>query len=146
MKAVTAVLIATTVGAVGALVSGAEFLEVLLPGGLPIGNAVAAVAMCAAPASAFALSQPHTRLRRVAAATVVAAGAWLPVSVILAGNLTLNFSGVAGTVWLALTVVTSSAALGTFAAGLLLCLLGRGRTFRRAPAAAEQRTPGGAPR
>ena len=82
------------------LFSGAPYLETELPGGLPLGNAVAAIGLCAAAGSAVMLSARRTVLRRVAAASLAGAAAWLPVSIALAGNLALNFGEGHGVAWL----------------------------------------------
>lgn len=81
------VLIVVAGGAIFSLVSGAPYLEVLLPGGLPLGNALAAIGACAAAGAAIALSQPASLLRRFSVASFAAALAWLPISVAPAGNL-----------------------------------------------------------
>ena len=94
-----------------ALVSGGAFLELALPGGLPIGNALAAVALCAPAAAAVALSRPATVLRLFSLASLSVACAWLPVSIGLAGNLALNFSGARGQAWIWMSVAAISCAL-----------------------------------
>lgn len=96
------------------LVFGAPYLEALLPGGLPFGNALTALGLCAAAGAAVGLSARGTALRAVSLAFLLATVAWLPVSILLAGNLALNFGGGRGTVWLVLTVAI---AIG------VLCLL-----------------------
>src|SRR5262249_12242525 len=87
------------------LASGAAILEFPLPGGLPFGNLLAAAGLCGAAAPTALLSAPRSLLRRVSAAALVAALAWIPLSVVLAGNLALNFSSRLGAAWLAGSVL-----------------------------------------
>lgn len=112
------------------LASGATYMELLLPGGLPLGNAVAALGLCAVAGAAMALSARETAVRAVAAAALAGAALWLPVSVLLAGNAQLNFSGERGLAWLALSAVVAAAVTGSLlwavAASALAALRHRG--------------------
>lgn len=98
--------LAITALAVASLASGAAFLGVPLPGGLPLGNALAALGLCAAAGAAIGLGRAGTLPRAVAIAALLVAAAWLPVSVMLAGNLALNFSGGRGQAWMAISLAT----------------------------------------
>jgi ABC-type uncharacterized transport system permease subunit len=53
----------------------------------------------------------------------VAAIAWLPISVALAGNLALNFKGPHGIAWLGLSLATVLAVLGSLAWAVVRLLL-----------------------
>lgn len=119
-------LIIITVGAIYSLVSGAPYLETPLPGGLPIGNVIAAVAFIAPAGAALALSRPGTWLRRFAATSFLVALAWLPMSIVLAGNLELNFNGSGGFIWMNFTLAIALAAFGVLAWALISRLF-RGR-------------------
>lgn len=101
------VLLAATALVVLALVMGAPLLLWDLPGGLPLGTALAALGLCAPAAAAVLLSPPGSMDRRLAQVALVAGIAWLPVSVLLAGNLRLNFTGDRGFTWLVLTGTTA---------------------------------------
>lgn len=105
------ILLAVTVFAVFSLVSGAAYLEAPLPGGLPFGNALTAIGLCSAAGAAIWLSRPSTILRAMSMGSFVAAAVWLPLSIALAGNLVLVFSGGYGTAWLWISVGTASAVL-----------------------------------
>jgi hypothetical protein len=79
--------------AVGGLLSGRPWLgDPTHLSGIPAGNLLAWVAAVALPVAARMVA-PAGRLRQLAAALVIAALAWLPVSVLLAGNVALNFQG-----------------------------------------------------
>jgi hypothetical protein len=114
------------------LVSGASYLETMLPGGLPLGNALTATGLCAAAGSAVGLSARRTALRLVSVASLVGAAAWLPASIALAGNLTLNFHGGRSGAWLALSIVIIAAVLCALGWALAAVLLAR---YQRAGAA-----------
>lgn len=88
MKGLLALALLAVAGAsMASLVPGAGYLGVALPGGLPLGNAIAALGLvCLARAS-----------------------------VALAGNLLLNFAGWRGSVWLGFSLVIHVAALCTLA-------------------------------
>lgn len=94
-------------GSLAALVSGSAFLEAPLPGGLPVGNLLAALTCSALAATAVGLSRPGTVVRHFSVVSLVTALAWLPVSIGLAGNAALNFSGVRGQAWLWLSLATA---------------------------------------
>ena len=122
---VAALLLAIAAACILSLVFGAYYLEIPLPGGLPIGNALCAIGPCAAAGSAVVLSPRRTARRLVSVASLLGAAAWLPVSIALAGNLALNFQDGRGEVWLAFSAAV--AALVFFALGwaLVAALLAR---------------------
>lgn len=114
MKALTIlVLLVIFVVSVSSLFSGASFLGTALPGGLPLGNAIAALAVVSAAAIAVLLSPSESTVRVVALVVFCAAMAWLPISIALAGNLPLNFTGWRGSVWIGLSLVVSLSVLCT---------------------------------
>jgi hypothetical protein len=82
------------------LILGASYLDAKLAGGLPVGNVLTAIGLCAASAAAIGLSTRGSALRSVAVVAFVLAASWLPLSIALAGNLELNFSGSRGDIWL----------------------------------------------
>jgi hypothetical protein len=110
------------------LTLGAPYLEALLPGGLPLGNVLAAASLCSVAGAAAGLSVRGTAMRTVALAFLAAAVAWLPVSIMLAGNLSLNFSGGRGTAWWAFSLIVAIGVLITLFSALVISLLAR---FRR---------------
>ena len=95
-----------------AMPSGPGWPEWPLPGGLPLGNLSAALALLGWPAAAALLARPGSAARRFALIAFALSLAWLPVSATLAGNVALNFSGQRGTAWAVLT-------LGVAAGGLV---------------------------
>jgi len=112
MKALTALaLLAVSVVSTALLVSGSDRLGTVLPGGLPAGNALSALALVSLAAIPLVLGKPGSALRKVGRIVFMAAVAWLPVSIALAGNLFLNFSEWRGTVWLGFTATVHLAAL-----------------------------------
>ena len=88
------------------LVKGAAYLVWLLPGGLPFGNVLTATGLTSAAVVALVLSKPDSVLRWIAIASIVLSVLWLPMSVRLAGNLSLNFDGTNGSAWRYYTLVT----------------------------------------
>jgi len=100
---------------IGVLISGVSYSEWVLPGGLPLGNLLAALGLCCLAGSACKLNRVGTVRHRISRAVLVATLLWLPVSIALAGNLELNFTGSRGTAWLVLSVGTAIAVLGSFA-------------------------------
>ena len=105
------ILLMIAVASVVSLVSGASFLGTPLPGGLPAGNAIAASGLVSPAVLAVLLSSRGSLLRVVAFGSLGAALAWLPVSIALAGNLALNFTGWRGSVWLGFSFVVCLAVL-----------------------------------
>ena len=88
------------------LVKGAAYLVWLLPGGLPFGNALTATGLTSAAVVALVLGKPESVLRWIAIVSIVLSVLWLPMSVRLAGNLSLNFDGTNGSAWRYYTLVT----------------------------------------
>jgi hypothetical protein len=129
-KLIAATLLAIAALTVVALASGATYLEAMLPGGLPLGNALAALGLCAVGGAAVALSAQETALRTMAVASLIAAAAWLPVSIVLAGNLALNFGGERGLAWVILSLGIVVLLLISFIWTLGAALFG---IYRRAP-------------
>lgn len=105
-------LLAGTGLVVLALGQGWEGLTWPLPGGLPLGNLLVALALCAPAVAAQLLSAPGTAGRRLALGALVAGAAWLPVSVLLAGNLNLNNFGDRYSTWVIFTAITAVLVLG----------------------------------
>ncbi|MGN6512383.1 MAG: hypothetical protein ACTHKZ_02250 [Lysobacteraceae bacterium] len=125
------VLLALGTAAFASLLSGADFLEATLPGGLPAGNAAAALGLGACAGAARAMG-PRGSLARAAAGLALLGGiAWLPVSVALAGNLALNFEGWRGTTFLAWSVLVLATVLGSLGWALLAAVVARCRPARR---------------
>jgi hypothetical protein len=122
-KPVVAVLLAVSVFAVLSLACGAPYLEALLPGGLPFGNALTALGLCSAAGAAVGLSARGTALRIASLAALGAAAFWLPVSVALAGNLALNLGSVRGQVWIAFSVAIAAGVFGVLVWVLVATLI-----------------------
>lgn len=116
MQKLTAlVLFALAAISIGVLVSGASYSEWVLPGGLPLGNALAAIGLCSLAGSAHNLSPVGSVRRRISQTVLVLTVLWLPISIALAGNLELNFSGSRGTAWLVISSATAIVVLGSLA-------------------------------
>lgn len=107
----TSLLLTGSVVSVGLVMSGVPALEFLLPGGLPLGNLVAAVALACLGAAAWVLAPARGLFRHLAKLTLVASASWLPVSILLAGNLRLNFANGRGDTWLTFTAAVLCASL-----------------------------------
>lgn len=103
-NAIAMLLLAIAAFAIFSLASGADVLGDELPGGLPWGNALAAIGLCAAAGAAVALGKRGTALRAAAWLALAAAATWLPVSILLAGNAALNFTGGRGSAWWAFSL------------------------------------------
>lgn len=111
-RAAVALLACLLAGAgVGALLSGPPWLARSLPGGLPLGNALAAAVLIAPALAALALARPGSALRTASAAALLLAALWLPLSIALAGNVALNFAAGRGTAWLVLTLACAGVGL-----------------------------------
>lgn len=118
-------LVGVAIGSIVALLSGGSFLEWTLPGGLPVGNALVVAALCSLAGAAMALSREGTFARYFAVASLIAAAAWLPVSISLAGNLALNFSGSRGQAWIWFSVATVALVLTALAGATIDHLIRR---------------------
>lgn len=112
------------------LFTGSELLDVELPFAFPAGNIVAAVMLMGIAAVPVLSSAPGSRLRTVAKLTLVAAIAWLPVSMAIAGGMQLHYSGWQSWVWIAYTLALMLAAPVVLAWAMVAALL---RRRRRAP-------------
>jgi hypothetical protein len=121
-KTIIALLLLISGFAAASVAMGAPYLEFVLPGGLPAGNALVAVGLCAAASAAIGLSSRGTWLRTMSMAALMGAVSWLPVSALMAGNLALNFHGKWGDVWM----VFSLAVLVHVAIALSASLLAAG--------------------
>ena len=105
-RIIVAVLLTIVLVAAASLVAAAPYLLWLLPGGLPFGNALTAAGLCSAAVVAFLLSNPGTVLRWAAIVAIALSLLWLPISIGLAGNLSLNFDGTNGLLWRRYTLAT----------------------------------------
>lgn len=105
--------------------SGWTGLENLLPGGLPVGNALSALAMIFAAGAAVLFSIAGSRVRGFSRAALLVAVLWLPASIALAGNLELNFRESTATAWFAFTVLAFVASFGALLVALATSLMRR---------------------
>lgn len=75
------------------LVLGAEGILLLtLPGGLPLGNLLAACAIVVGSAIPLMPSRKSSWLRRTGLVILIAAILWLPIGIFLSGNAALSFN------------------------------------------------------
>ena len=114
-----AALLLVAASSLFAILSGADYLSAMLPGGLPVGNVLAALVFLGMSGAGYLLAKERKVLGRIAAIVLAASVLWLPVSIALARNPSLNFAGWNGTLWFLFTVGLFFAALGVllFAAG-----------------------------
>ncbi len=110
-KYIAIVLLVGAAFALYSLLSGAWYLEAPLPGGLPAGNALAAIGMCFAAWAAIILGPRGAAFRIVSRSALFASVVWLPVSIALAGNPSLNFSDGHGVAWLVFSAITAALVL-----------------------------------
>jgi hypothetical protein len=80
-RTIVTLLLAVAAVALLSLVFGASYLEPILPGDIPLGDALTAIGLCAAAGSAIGLSARRTALRLVSVVSLVGAVAWLVFSV-----------------------------------------------------------------
>jgi len=91
LKTVT-VLLLLTIGCLVTLVLGVEAILLLsLPGGLPMGTLMAAVAIISASLIPVVKPNSASFLRRAGWILVSASVLWLPLGIYLSGNAALNF-------------------------------------------------------
>ena len=112
--------------------SGADYLEWRVARGLPLGNLLAAAGLAGLAALAVELSRQSSVLRAASWVSLGLAVAWLAVSIALAGNLELTFSGDRGTHWVGLILGIAAVVLVCVAGGVALRI---GDRLRRASAA-----------
>ena len=117
--AINFVLITVAVASFGALFFAPEYFAPYRIGGLPVLNAITPLGLCTAAAAAIRLSPGGSVLQALSVAALVAAILWLPLSIGLAGNLRLNFSGTQGDRWIWMNLFTFPIVLITFAWALL---------------------------
>ena len=116
-----------------AILSGADYLSAMLPGGLPLGNVLAAAVFLGLSGAAYLLAKQRKVLGRIAAIVLAASTLWLPVSIALARNASLNFAGWNGTLWFLFTIGLFFAAIGTLMVAVAVNLY----SLRKAKSAAK---------
>lgn len=127
------VLLLLSAFSIYAILSGADYLNAMLPGGLPLGNVLGAVIFLGISGAAYLLAKQRKVLGRIAAIVLAASILWLPVSIVLARNASLNFAGWNGTLWFLFTVGLLFAAIS-----ILLVAVGANLySLRKAKAKAE---------
>lgn len=111
-------LLSVAAGCLFPLLSASPFLVVLLPGGLPLGTLLAAGFFAALGVAGVPLAPPGGHARRLAWICAALACAWLPVSMLLAGNAALNFASPWGDLWLWFSGCLVLLALASMAVGV----------------------------
>ena len=81
------------------LMSDAPWLEQVRPGGMRLGYVLAAVCMCTTAGASFRISAPDTALRIFSVGSLIAAATWLPISMLLAGNMAASYDADGGLEW-----------------------------------------------
>ncbi len=129
MKAAVGIPVCLAIAGVAGwlLFSGSELLDVELPFDFPAGNIAAAVMLVGLAAIPVLSSMPGSRLRAVAKATLVAAIAWLPVSMAIAGGMQLSYSGWQSWAWMIYTLALLLAAPVVLGWAIVAALLQRRR-------------------
>ena len=117
--AINLLLIATAITSFGALFFAPEYLVRYRISGLPILNAITAIGLCTASAAAIRLSSRGSVHEALSVAAFIGSILWLPLSIGLAGNLNLNFSGTRGDTWIWMNLFTFPIVLITFVWALL---------------------------
>lgn len=102
-SAALVICVAVAIAAGWLLFSGSELLDVALPFDFPAGNIAAAVVIVAIAAIPVVSSATGSRLRNFAKVALVAAIAWLPLSMAIAGGMQLHYSGWQAWLWMAYT-------------------------------------------
>lgn len=128
-----AALLLVAASSLFAILSGADYLSAMLPGSLPVGNVLAAMVFLGMSGAGYLLAKERKVLGRIAAIVLAGSVLWLPVSIALARNASLNFAGWNGTVWFLFTVGLFFAALGV----LLFAVGAAVRSARKAKSAAK---------
>lgn len=93
------------------LVTGSSVLSVKLPGGLLVGNAFAAASLLLLIFMFCFLMRGVKRFKLLRTYTLIGAFSWLPVSMVLAGNLNLMFDDFKFVLWVLYSLL------------LILCLI-----------------------
>jgi hypothetical protein len=129
MKAAVGVLVCLAIAGFAGwlLFSGSELLDVELPFDFPAGNIAAAVMLAGLAAIPVLASAPGSRLRAFAVTTLVAAIAWLPVSMAIAGGMQLHYSGWQSWLWITYTLALLLAVPVVFGWAIVAALLQRRR-------------------
>lgn len=129
MRTAVGILVCLAIAGVAGwlLFSGSELLDVALPFDFPAGNIAAAVMLAGLAAIPVLASVPGSRLRAVAKATLVAAIAWLPVSMAIAGGMQLHYSGWQSWLWITYTLALLLAVPVVFVWAIVAALLQRRR-------------------
>lgn len=89
-----------------------------------------AIGLCAAAGAAVGLSTKGTALRLASLVALCGAVAWLPVSILLAGNLELSFSGDRGLVWMVFSLMVLLDVVSALAWALIASLIAVRKTRR----------------
>lgn len=98
-------LLGSTVFATASLINGADYL-LWSVGPFPLGNVLVVLGLVGAPAAAWLYAGPQRWLRRFCIFAILLALLWYPISILMSGNLYLNFSGDRGEFWWVMTVAS----------------------------------------
>ena len=90
-----------------------------------MGNVLGAGVFCGLAGAAVLVAPLNGMVRRLALLALAASVAWLPLSIALAGNVSLNFSGGRGVLWLWCSAALFVCVLGALIAAASAAFLAR---------------------
>lgn len=113
------------------LASGMAFIEMTLPGGLPVGNALVAIGLSSFAFSAVLLSTNGAIQYKFSRVTFIITLFWLPISIALAQNLLLNFGSKNGEIWLIFTLTILALTFASWLWAFVVWLIRRRFNIKR---------------
>lgn len=102
-RSLSMLLLLAAFAVLAAFLLGADAIDREFAYGIDAGVLAAAVSLVGIASAALLWSEPNARPRLLPRLSLLAAAAWLPASILLAGGTRLHYSGWRSGAWLALT-------------------------------------------
>jgi hypothetical protein len=104
------------------LFSGNDFIFLTLPGNIPLGNVIAALCFILPSFGVQYFMNDIARYKTLRKISLITSCIWLPMSMVLSGNLQLAFEGYSFGIWVFFSFVASALIIFTLIHSIVYCI------------------------
>ncbi len=104
------------------LFSGSDFVFLTLPGNIPLGNTIAALCFVLPSFGVLYFMGDIVRYKTLRKISLLTSCMWLPISMVLSGNLQLTFDNYRFKIWVLFSIAVSALIFFTLIHSMVYCI------------------------